>query len=117
MADPVKSIRAGSLERFQHRLHALAQIQIGVADNRGGGSTRSVKAAGTCRGKTLDEFHFTHGTHLFGSAGSVHGTRLDENGGAYVVAAADVRDQLMEQIALIGQSLDTEVPEMVMRIA
>src|SRR5262249_5861936 len=54
---------------------------------------------------------------LLGPVGSVHGARLDEHRGADVMAALDVRDELMEQVALVGNACRAPVPEVMMRIA
>ena len=49
--------------------------------------------------------------------GPVHRSRLDEYGRAHIVAGADIGDQFVQQIALIGNTLGAKIPKVVMRIA
>jgi hypothetical protein len=42
---------------------------------------------------------------------------FDEHRGADVVAAADISNELVQQIPLIGNASGAEIPEVVMRIA
>ena len=78
---------------------------------------RAVEPTGTGRSQALDEFDLTHGAHLFWSAHAVHGAGLNKHGGAHIVTALDVRHQLVEEIALVGETIRAKVPEMVMGIA
>ena len=117
MADAAEAVGAGRLQGLQHGGHAVAQVQVGVAHNGGGRAAGAVEPAGAGRGQALDEFHFAHGAHLLRTVGAVHRARLDEHGGAYVVAALHVGGQLVEQVALVGDARGAKVPEMVMGIA
>jgi hypothetical protein len=48
---------------------------------------------------------------------AIHGARLDEHGGADVVAAVDVIGQFVKQVSLVRNTRGTKVPEMVVGIA
>ena len=117
MADTPKPVGTGCLQRFEHRRHPVAQVQVGVPDDGGSSPARAVETAGAGRRQALDELDFPHRTHLLRPIGAVHGAGLNKHGGAHVVAAVDVRGQLVEQIALVGNTLGAKVPEVVMRVA
>jgi len=65
----------------------------------------------------LYELNLADRAHLLGTIRAVHGARFNEHGGTHVVAAVDVRGQLVEEIALVGYARGAEVPEVVMGIA
>ena len=62
MTYPSEPVGAGGPQGFQHGLNPVAQLQVGVTDDGGGGPGGTVKTAGAGGGKTLDELHLTHGT-------------------------------------------------------
>ena len=115
--DAVKPVGAGRLQRLQHRRHPVSQLQIGVADDGGRRAARTIEPAGAGGGQPLDELHFANGAQLNGAIGPVHRPGLDKHRGAHGVAAIDVGHQLVQQIALIGNPIRSQVPEMVMGIA
>ena len=93
VTDAAESVGAGGLQGVEDGFNVVAQVEVGVADDGSGGAGVTVNAAGAGGGLALDKFDFADGTQLFGAAGAVHGAGLDENGGADVVAAADVVQQ------------------------
>jgi hypothetical protein len=117
MSSTAEPVRAGRLQRVEDRLHALSQVQVGVAHDGRGGAAGAVQTAGAGRGQALHELDLADGPHLLGPIGAVHRARLDEHGGAHVVAAVDVGGQLVEQIALVGDAGEAEIPEVMVGIA
>ena len=117
VADAAKSVGAGGLKRLQHRLDPVAQLQIGMADDCRRRPTRAVEPAGAGSSEALDELDLADGAHLRRSIRPVHRSRLDKHGGAHIVAAIHVGGQLVQQIALVGDALGPEIPEVVMRVA
>jgi len=65
----------------------------------------------------LDEFDFPHGPQLLRAVRAVHCAGFNKHGGAHIMAALDVGDQLVQQIPLIGEALRAKIPEVVMGIA
>jgi len=88
-----------------------------VADDGSGRPAGAIQAAGAGGGQPLDKLDLPHGAQLRRAIRAVHGARLDKHGRAHVVAAGDVGDQLVQQIALIGEALRAQVPEVMMGIA
>ena len=117
MADPPKPVGAGRLQRIQHGLDPVAQLQVGVADDGRRCPAGAVETAGAGGGLTLHKFYFADGSQLFGAFGAVHRPCLNEHGGTHVVAAVDVRGQLVEQIPLVGDPLAPVVPQVMVGIA
>ena len=97
--------------RRKHRLDAVAQRQIRVADDAGADLGLAVDAAGAHGGDAVDELGLADRAQLFGAVGAIHRAGLHEDGRDDVVAAVGVGQQLVEQIAPAGS-----IPEMVMRI-
>ena len=114
--DAVKPVWAGGLQRLQHRLHPVSQLQIGVADDRRCGAAGAIEAAGAGRGQPLDELDLANGAQLRRPVGPVHRPCLDKHRRAHGMAAADVGHQLVQQIALVGNPVGSQVPEMMMGI-
>ena len=117
MSDAAEPVGACGLQRFQHRLDARAQIEVGVSHDRGCRACRAIQSAFARRSEPLHEFHLPHRPHLLGACRPVHGARLDEHRRAHVVAAVHVVGQLIQQITLIWYPSRAKVPEVVMRIA
>ena len=105
MADAPEVVGTGIVQRVQHFLHRGAQVQVGVANDAGGGPAGTVKAAGAGRALSLHKFHLSHGPQFHGTIGPVHGAGLNEDGGLHVVTGVYVVGQFVEQIALVGDAL------------
>jgi hypothetical protein len=88
--DASEPVGAGSLQRFQHWLCSLAQIQVGVTDDGCRRSRGTIDTAGAGSGQPLGELHFANRPHLFWSVGAVHRSGLDKDGGLDVVAAVGI---------------------------
>jgi len=117
VADTPEAVRAGGLEGIEDRLDPVAQLQVGVPDDRGAGERGAVDAARGHGGLPLDELDLPDRTALDRPGSAVHHPRLDEHGGADVVALVHVGKQLGQQVALIRDALGPPVPEVVMRVA
>ena len=88
-----------------------------MADDGGGRSTGAVDPTGTRRRQPLDEFHLPDGTHFYWTVWAVHRACLEEHRRPDVVPAVDVGMQLVQEIPLVGQTLQPSVPKMVMGVA
>jgi len=115
--DATKPVEAGGLKRLQHGLHAIAQLQIGMANDGRCGPARTIKPGCSSGCQALDKFHLADGAQLHRPIRAVHGPCLYENRRAYVVATIHVGGRFVKKIALIGYALGSEVPEMMMRVA
>src|SRR5262249_43309731 len=104
------------VQRLQHRRDALAEIQVGVADDSGGGPAGAIQAAGAGGGQPLDKLNLPHGAQLHRAIRAVHCPGFNKHGGAHLMAALDVSDQLVEEIPLVGDTIGTKIPEMMMGI-
>jgi hypothetical protein len=115
--DPTKPVGAGDVERLQHRCDPVAQVQVGVADDGSGRPAGAIEAAGAGGGQPLDKLDLPDGAQLHRAIRTVHGAGLDKHGGAHIVAALHIGDQLVQQIPLVGDALRTQIPEVMMGIA
>src|SRR5438445_13359895 len=88
-----------------------------MADGGRGPSAWAVDPTGTRRRQPLDEFHLPDGPHGHRTVRAVHRARLKEYRRPDVVPAGDVGMQLVEEIPLVGQTLQPSVPKMVMGVA
>ncbi len=111
MAHAAKPAAASADMRLQHRFDPLAQRQIRVPDDPGGDLWLPVSSAVAHRGDAGHEFRFAHRTHLRGPAGAVHRMALQEHGADDVVPAAQVREQFVQQVTMVGT-----LPQVMMRI-
>ena len=117
VADAAEPVGTGCLQGLQNGFYAVAQVQVGVTDDGGGGASRSVEPCCTGGGQTLDEFNLANRLHLVRPVDAVHGPCLHKNGGAHVVAAVHIVSQLVEQVPLEGYALSPKVPEVVVGVA
>ena len=117
VADPAKAIGASGTQRLQHRLDAVAELQISMTDNRRGGLGGTVEAGRARRRETLDKLDLADRAQFGRAVRPVHRARLDKHGRADIVAGVDVGGEFVHQIALIGDALQAPVPEMMMRVA
>ena len=111
MPDAAEAAVAGDDLRFQHRLRAVAEQQIGVADDAGADLRRAIAAARAHRRDAVGEFDLADRAERFRPAGAVHRAAIDIDGGDDVVAGRDVGGHLLDHVAQAAA-----VPEMMMRI-
>ena len=114
--DTPEMVGAGFVKSVQHTFHRVAQVQVGVPDDGRRGPGGAVQAAGAGRVQPLHELHLPYGAHFCRTIGPVHGPRLDEHGGSYVVPCVDVVGQFVEQVPLVGDAFRPLVPEVVVRV-
>src|SRR5215813_8062495 len=88
-----------------------------MADDGGGRAAGAVDPTGTRRRQPLDEFHLPDGTHFDRTVWAVHRARLKEYSRPDVVPTVDVGMQLVEEIPMVGETLEPSVPKMMMRVA
>ena len=99
--------RCGSLERFQHFGSPIAQLKIGVADDRCAGAQVAIKAAGSLCRDAIDEFDLADGLFRIAIGSIVERTALHEDRADHVVAAGHVRMKLVEGvIGVVGKGRD-----------
>ena len=111
MAHAAKPAAAGAHMRQQYRLDPVAEGQIGVADDAGRDPGLAVIARGAHRGDAGDELGLADRPHLGGAVRAVHRMAFDEHGGDDVVAAVEVGQQFVEQIAVPAAQ-----PQMMVRV-
>jgi len=111
MADAAKTAAAGGNFRLEHGARALAQQQIGVADDAGTDRRSTVAAAGAHRRGAVGKFDFADRTKRLRPVGAIHRAGLDIDGCDDVVTGRDVVDDILDQIAL-----SAAIPQMMMRI-
>src|SRR6188768_2842223 len=73
-------------QRLEHRPRAIAERQVGMADDAVAQPCLAVFAARAHRRDAIDEFHFAYRLHRCGTAGAIHRTRFDEHRSDDVVA-------------------------------
>ena len=101
VAHAAEASAAGAQVRLQHGLDAIAQREIGEADDAGGDLRRAVLAAVAHRRHAGDELRLAHRPHLDGAVRAIHRVALEEHGGHDVVPGAEIGQQLVQQIAVI----------------
>ena len=111
MAHTAEPSATGPDQRFQHRLDAVAEGEIGEAHNASGDTRRPIEAAGAHRGDASDELGFAHRSQLFRSVGAVHAVAFLEHRGDDVMTGADVGEKVVEQVTMVRP-----IPQVVMGI-
>ena len=94
--DTAESVGAGRLERVEDAGHIVAEGEVGVADDRGGGPGWPIQAGGAGGGDALDELDLAYRPQLFRSVGPVHGSGFQEHRGAHVMSAVHIRGQFIQ---------------------
>ena len=112
LADATEAAVAGGDLGFQHVTHAGAEAKISVSDDGFGDAAGTVVAGCTHGGDAVDELHFADRRHLGGAGLAVHRLAFDEDRGDDLVAAADVGEQVGQEVL----SAVRRVPEVMMRI-
>ena len=111
MTDAAEPAVAGGGLRLQHARDAVAEAQIGMADDAGAEPRRPIRAARAHRRRAVDEFDLADRPHLDRAIGAVHRAAFDEDGPADVVAALRVGQQFVEQEPVV-----VVIPQMMVRI-
>jgi hypothetical protein len=111
VAHAAEAPAAGPDVRLQHWSHAVAEREVGEAHDARGDARRPVGAARAHRRHAGDELGLAHGPHLLGSRRAIHRMALHEDGGDDVVAGADVVEELVQEVAVVGP-----LPQVVMRV-
>ena len=109
--DAAEAAVAGNDLRLQHRLRAVAEQQIDVADDAGADRGLAVAAACRHRRDAIRKLDLADGPERLGAVRAVHRAAIDIDGGDDVVAGSDVSRHLLDHVAQAAA-----VPEMVMRI-
>ena len=112
VADAAEAPAADGDLCLQHVAHARAEGEIGVADDRLGDAARAVIARRAHGGDAVDELDLADRRHLGGAVPAVHRLALEEDGGDDVVSAADIGQQLGQEVAAAMR----RVPEVMVRI-
>ena len=88
--------------RQQHRLHPVAEGQIGIADDTGRDAGRTVIPRGAHRGDAGDKLGLADGPEFGGAARAVHRAAFQEHGCDDVVAGVEVGEQFVDEIAVVA---------------
>ncbi len=112
VADAAKPPAADGDLRFQHIAHARTERKIGMADDGLGDPAGAVVARRAHRGDAVDELDLAHRRHLGRAVLAVHCLAFEEHGGHDVVSAADIGEQLGQEVAAAMR----RIPEVVVRI-
>jgi hypothetical protein len=107
--------------RFEHALHAIAETAVSRADDAGRDAARPVQTAGAHRRLAVGELRLADDPILRRPIGAVHRVGVDEDRGDNVVAAADVLEELVDQVAAPATAQRDEpvgeaIVQMVMRV-
>ena len=111
MANSAEASVAGGDLRLQHRLGAVAEQQVDVADDAGAHRALAIAAARRHRRDAIGELDFADGAERLGSAGAVHRAAVDIDGGDDVVAGGHVGRHVLDHVAQA-----TTFPEMMVRV-
>ena len=111
VADAAETLSARTQMRLQHRTHRIAEAQVSEADDAGADPHIAVDTARAHRRDAVGELRLADRLHRFRPVGAVHGAGLHEDGGADVVAGADIGEDFVQQITPARP-----VPEVMMRI-
>ena len=111
VADAAEAAAAGALVCGEHRLDAVAEGQVRMADDAGRDPDGAVGAARAHGRDAVDELGLADRLHLLGPACAMHRARLHVDGRQDVVAGVGVGEEIVEQIAPVGP-----IPQMVVRV-
>ncbi len=111
MPDAAETAVAGNDLRLQHRLGAVAEQQIDVADDAGADRGLAVAAACGHGRHAIGKLDLADGPERLGAMRAVHRAAIDIDGGDDVVAGTDVGRHFLDHVAQAAA-----VPEVVMRI-
>ena len=101
---------------IQHVRRRIAQTQVRSADDASGDPRRTVLSRLAHRRDTGDELRLADRTKRFGAIGPEHRPALDKYRRYDVMAARQVLEKLVEEIAR-RDPVEAEVPQMMMRVA
>ena len=111
VADAAEATARGDDVLFEDAFGAAADAEIDIADDPGAGPCRAVFAALAHRRHTGDKRRLAKRAQFGRPFGAVHLAAFEEHRGADVVAAAQILDQIVQQIAVARP-----VPQMMVRI-
>src|SRR6516162_6022988 len=114
-ADAAKPTAACGDVRIEHIPCCVADAQINGADDAGSNARLAVVARCAHGGDAVDELGLADAAEGFGPLRLEHGTAFDEYSRDDVVAAVDVLEDFLKQVALLHGSLAT-IPEVMMRV-
>ena len=103
---------AAAISASQQFAHARTDAEVAAADDALGHAARSVSARRAHRRDAVDELDLAQRRHLGRAALAVHRAAFEEDGRHDVVSAADIGQELGQQIAAALR----RVPEMVVRV-
>ena len=110
-ADALEAPAAGGDLGLEHRRHAIAESEVGVADDAGADAGRAVVAAGAHCRHACSELDLADRLHLHRPLRAIHGAAFLEDGRHHLVAGVGVGQEVVEQIAIARH-----VPEMMMGV-
>src|SRR5215472_12288348 len=111
VADAAETSARGDDMLFEDALGAATDAEVDIADDPGAGACRAVFAALAHRRHTGDKRRLAERAQFGRPLGAVHLAAFEKHRGADIVAAAEILDQVVQQIAV-----PRAVPQMVMRV-
>ena len=96
---------------LQHPLDLSTKGQVGEGHDAGGHIGAAVSAAGALGRDPLHELNLAQRFHILRTVFAVHGAAFDEDGPDDVVASAQIAQQVIQEIAVVGP-----VPKMVVGV-
>src|ERR1700738_1141079 len=111
MPDAAKAAIAGDHFRFENGARAVAEQQIGVADDAGADRGGTVTAARGYRRNAIGKLDFADRAERFRAARAIHRAGLDIDGCNKIMAGGDIVDHLLDQVTLAAA-----IPQMMMGI-
>ena len=111
VADPLEAPARDRDVLFENALGAAADPQIDIADDAGDAPRLAVFAGSAHRRDAVDEFGLAERLQLLRAVGAVHLAAFLKTGRGDVVAAADIVEQILKQVAVAGP-----VPHVMVRV-
>src|SRR5690348_16154943 len=102
MTHPTEPAVASADMSLEHWFNPLTQGQVGVTHDSGGNPRPSVRAAIAHGGNAGDELSLADRTHLLWAGRAIHRVALQKYCRHDIVPAAQVGEQFVQQVTLIG---------------
>ncbi len=113
MPNAFEAIGGSSLQRFQYRCGIIAQLQIGMTDDRGTRPNIAIKAACSLGGDAIHKLDFANDLHRVAGPSAIKCAAFHEHRSDNVVATGNMRMELVECVMGIRQQgLEEVVPRL-----
>ena len=106
-----KTIATGANVRLENRPDTLAKTKIDVSDYSCADAALAVTTAWAHRRSAIEKLGFADWPHFRNDILAIHRAALYNNGGANIVAGAEVSQEIRKKVSILGAP-----PQMVMRV-